>query len=97
MELIMKVEDSFHAEGRRVVVSGSNERLDSLGREEIASLIGSQVCIRCRGEDCLLDVLDIAFSESLAGKRNISILLECPPETTLARGDDVFATRKVNP
>lgn len=91
MDFIMTVEDSFLAQCKGVVVSGANERLDSMLREDIRKIIGTAVCVSHGGEDRLFDVLDVAFSESLAGKRNVSILLESSDEAFFTRGDGVFA------
>jgi translation elongation factor EF-Tu-like GTPase len=90
MNFVMTVEDAFLVQNKGVVISGANERLDSMRREEIRNLIGERIRILNGGEDLFFDVLDVAFSESLAGKKNVSILLEASDETSFVRGDEVF-------
>jgi hypothetical protein len=88
---IISVEDSFAIPSRGIVVSGVNSLLDNEAHDSIKSLIGE--CVRiCRfGEDDLLaEVLEVTISESLIGKKNISILLADGGFGPIARGTGIF-------
>jgi hypothetical protein len=91
MTLIITVEDSFFLPDKGIVVSGVNPLLDHEDRDSIKSLIGERVRICRDGEDdFFVDVLDFGFSESLIGKKNITILLADTGFGMIDRGVGVF-------
>lgn len=85
----MIVEDSFLTKEAGLVVSGINEQFNSMDEEEIKQLIGDKVRIVIKeGQEIDADVKDIAISESLIGKKNISIALGDIPD--VVRGSKLY-------
>ncbi|WP_448102747.1 hypothetical protein [Luteibacter jiangsuensis] len=90
---IMTIEDSFILSGKGAVVSGVNPSLDSEGSERVKSMVGRRVRITNVGcDDVVFEVKDVGISESLVGKKNISMLLDSDDLTMLTRGSRVYAT-----
>lgn len=89
---IMAIEDSFLLAGKGSVVSGVNAKLDGESSGRIRELIGNRVRIfSADGGGLDFEVKDIGVSESLVGKKNITILLESSDLANFARGSRVFA------
>lgn len=93
MKPIMSVEDSFSTKDTGIVVSGVNSDFDSLDPAEIKQLIGDRIRVVMQ-EDLEFDanVRDIAISESIVGKKNISIALgEVEGIDQVVRGSMIYA------
>ena len=87
MKEIMTIQDSFLIPGKGAVASGINPLLDGESDEYIKALIGNRVRISLAGDDgIVLEVRDVALSESLAGKKNISVILVSSDLTPLRCG-----------
>jgi hypothetical protein len=94
MTFAIAVEDSFPLPDRGVVVSGVNLLFDREASETIKALIGDRVRLHRAGEDDRLgSVLDVAVSESLIGRTNISVLVADAELRTIARGVAAYAIR----
>jgi hypothetical protein len=92
MTEIMTIEDSFLLPEKGVVVSGINLLLDCENGERIRALIGGQVRIAHAGEDgAVFEVKDVGISESLVGKKSISILLDSSDASFFTRGSRVMS------
>jgi hypothetical protein len=90
---IMIIEDSFLLPGKGAVVSGVNPLLDCEGGERIKALVGGRVRIaHAGGDDVVFEVKDVGVSESLVGRKNISILLDSSDLAMLTRGSRVYTT-----
>ncbi|TQV86825.1 hypothetical protein [Aliikangiella coralliicola] len=92
MKQIMKVEDSFSTNEAGVIISGVNPEFDSLEPAEIKKYIGSKVRIVSNdGQELEANVRDVAISESLVGKKNISISLgEIKDVEKIGRGSIIY-------
>lgn len=76
MKEIMKIEDSFSTQKAGLIVSGVNPQFDLLPSNEIKLFIGTDVCIVMpNGKSVNANIQEIGISESLIGKKNISIAL----------------------
>ena len=76
MKRIMVVEDSFSTKNAGVIISGVNPEFDFLDSAEIKRLIGTKIkVVIAEGFELDVDVKEIAISESLVGKKNISIAM----------------------
>lgn len=76
MKKIMSVEDSFSTKEAEIIISGVNSEFDSVDPAEIKQLIGDKIrLVMQEGLEFDVNVRDIAISESIVGKKNISIVL----------------------
>ena len=93
MKQIMTIEDSFSTKEAGVIISGVNSDFDSLDLMKIKQLIGDKVrVVGQNGHELYADVKDIAISESLVGKKNISIAFgEIEGVEKFDRGSTVYS------
>lgn len=93
MKEIMTVEDSFSTKEVGRIVSGVNSELDSLDQSEIKQLIGNRIrIVVSEGLEIDANVRDIAISESIIGKKNISIAVgELEGVDQVSRGSMIYA------
>ena len=92
MTEIMTIEDSFLLPGKGAVISGVNTLLDGESGERIKALVSSRVRITHEGDEAIFEVKEVGVSESIVGKKNISILLDCTDLAMLTRGRIVLTT-----
>lgn len=93
MKQIMIIEDSFSTKEAGVIISGINPEFDSFDSMEIKQLIGERVrVVVLSGQEFDASVRDVAISESLVGKKSISIALgEIDGVEQFDRGGSVYA------
>lgn len=93
MKEIMTIEDSFSTKEAGVIVSGVNPDFDSLDQTAIKKIIGGKVrVVAIDGSEINAPVRDIAISESIVGRKNISIALgELASSDQEFRGSTVYA------
>ncbi|MCU7929039.1 MAG: hypothetical protein KZQ97_21765 [Candidatus Thiodiazotropha sp. (ex Dulcina madagascariensis)] len=93
MKEIMTVEDSFSTKEAGVIVSGVNTEFDPLDQSEIKQLIGDRIrIVVSEGLEIDVNVRDIAISESIVGKKNISIAVgELEGVDQVSRGSMIYA------
>ena len=93
MKAIMKIEDSFTIAKAGLIVSGVNSQIDALSKDEVKAEIGTQVRIVLpSGEKIDTTVREVLISESLIGKKNISIALgEMNGVTQIDRGSLLYS------
>jgi len=90
----MKIEDSFLIEEIGLIVSGINYQVDALSKDEVKSEIGTKVRIVLPGGKEVVDanVREVLISDSLIGKKNISIALgEINGVTEIDRGSLLYS------
>lgn len=75
MTKIMKIFEVHTIPNKGVVIGGTNVALNNFSREEICALIGKQIEIHTLKGTLYANVIDIEVTKSLAGKKNIFILL----------------------
>jgi len=92
MKVVMKIEDSVRIEKTGLIVSGVNSEIDALSKDEVKAEIGTQVRIVLpSGEEIETDVREVLISDSLVGKKNISIALgEIQGITQIDRGSFLY-------
>lgn len=82
MQKIMSIFDVFESPNRGVVVGGVNDELNRLSPAEMRSLVGETIELHNpSGSVAEFAVVDVETSSSLAGQKNIFILL--PPQTSI--------------
>jgi hypothetical protein len=94
MKEVMKIEDSFLIEKTGLIVSGINYQVDALSKDEVKAEIGTKVRIVLPGGKEVVDanVRDVLISDSLIGKKNISIALgEINGVTEIDRGSLLYS------
>lgn len=93
MKVVMKIEDSVRLDKTGLIVSGVNSQIDALSKEEVKAEIGTQVRIVLpSGEKIDTHVREVLISDSLVGKKNISIALgEIHGITKIARGSLLYS------
>ena len=92
MTEIMKIEDSFLLLNVGLVVSGINPLLDHLSSEAIKVKIGKRVRIALKnGGNIDCEVRDVAVSNSLVGKKNISVVLDTNNTSSINQGSCLLA------
>ncbi|MEN8220214.1 MAG: hypothetical protein ABFS56_28460 [Pseudomonadota bacterium] len=93
MKAVMKIEDSFLIKKTGLIVSGVNSQVDALSKNEVKAEIGTKVRIVLpSGEEVDANVREIAISDSLVGKKNISIALdEINGVTEIERGSLLYS------
>jgi hypothetical protein len=93
MKAVMKIEDSFLIAKIGLIVSGVNSQIDALSKDEVKAEIGTQVRIVLpSGEKIDTTVREVLISESLIGKKNISIALgEMNGVTQIDRGSLLYS------
>jgi len=76
MKEVMKIEDSFLIKEIGLIVSGVNYQVDALSKDKVKAEIGSKVRIVLPdGKEIDANVREVLISDSLIGKKNISIAL----------------------
>jgi hypothetical protein len=93
MKMIMKISDVFESKRHGVLVSGSNQLLDDVAREEIDRLIGKKIRVVADGRKMRdFEVFGVDLSKSIVGKLNITISVgnDLAPDILVA-GAEVFA------
>lgn len=93
MKQVITVEDSFSTDKAGLIVSGVNSEFDPMSTEDIKSSVGSKVrVVTTNGDEFEAGVLDLSVSESLVGKKSISIALgKIEGFETVVRGSLVYA------
>jgi hypothetical protein len=93
MKVVMKIEDSVRIEKTGLIVSGVNSQIDALSKDEVKAGIGTQVRIVLpTGEEIDTYVREVLISDSLVGKKNISIALgEINGLTKIDRGSLLYS------
>jgi hypothetical protein len=94
MKEVMKIEDSFLIEKTGLIVSGINYQVDALSKDEVKAEIGTKVRIVLLGGKEVVDanVREVLISDSLIGKKNISIALgEINGVTEIDRGSLLYS------
>ena len=76
MKEVMKIEDSFLIKETGLIVSGINYQVDALSKDKVKAEIGTKVRIVLPdGKEIDANVREVLISDSLIGKKNISIAL----------------------
>jgi hypothetical protein len=75
MTEIMKIFDVHTIPNKGVVIGGTNMALNRFSRQEICALIGKQIEIHTLKSTLHANVIGIEVTSSLAGNKNIFILL----------------------
>ena len=94
MKEVMKIEDSFLIEETGLIVSGINYQVDALSKDEVKAEIGTKVRIVLPSGKEVIDanVREVLISDSLIGKKNISIALcEINGMTEIDRGSLLYS------
>ncbi|MEK8016175.1 MAG: hypothetical protein VSS75_004845 [Candidatus Parabeggiatoa sp.] len=93
MKAVMKIEDSFLIAKTGLIVSGVNSKIDALSKDEVKAEIGTQVKIVLpSGEEIETQVREVLISDSLVGKKNISIALgEMTGVTQIDKGSVLYS------
>ena len=92
MKAIMKIEDSFLIAKTGLIVSGVNSQIDTLTKDDVKAEIGTKVKIVLpNGKEIDTTVREVLISDSLVGKKNISIALgEMNGITEIDRGSVLY-------
>jgi len=93
MKAIMKIEDSFLTAKTGLIVSGVNSQIDALTKDDVKAEIGTKVRIVLpNGKEIDTMVREVLISDSLIGKKNISIALgEMNGVTEIDRGSVLYS------
>jgi len=93
MKAVMKIEDSFLIAKTGLIVSGVNSEIDALSKDEVKAEIGTLVRIVLpNGEEIDTQVREVLISDSLVGKKNISIALgEINGVTKIDKGSMLYS------
>jgi hypothetical protein len=95
MKAVMKIEDSFLIAKTGLIVSGVNSEIDALSKDEVKAQIGTVVRIVLpNGEEIDTQVREVLISDSIVGKKNISIALgEMKGVTKIDKGSVLYSIK----